>query len=408
MSILKDKKIIVAVTGSIAAYKSAFLVRLLIKEGAEVKVLMTDAAKNFISPLTLSTLSKNPVLSSINSEESWSNHVELGLWADALLIAPATANTLSKLANGQCDNIVSAVYLSARCPVFVAPAMDLDMWAHPSTQNNCKKLLGYNNYIIDVEKGELASGLIGAGRMAEPEHILDYLVDYFQTQLGTNALLGGKKVLITSGPTQESIDPVRFISNHSTGKMGTAIAEEFARQGASITFVSGPAAVLPRHENIHIISVKSAEEMYQAALSSFDHTDITVLAAAVADYTPLHTSDIKIKKKEGAMQIELKRTKDIAASLGKLKQDSQIMVGFALETNDALQNAKRKLQSKNLDFIVLNNMNDTGAGFGHDSNKVCFIDRSGAKHVFDLKSKKAVAKDIVHHITRLLDSSKKL
>ena len=402
MPVLRGKKVILAVTGSIAAYKAAYLIRLFIKNGLEVKVLMTDAAKNFISPLTLSTLAQNPVISTINSEESWSNHVELGLWADAFIVAPATANTLAKLANGHCDTIVSAVYLSARCPVFIAPAMDLDMWAHPATQQNCKQLQSFNNHLIDVEQGELASGLWGAGRMAEPENILHYLAAYFEQKKPENQLLAGKKVLITSGPTQESIDPVRFISNHSSGKMGTAIAEEMAKQGAQVYFVTGPAAVQAKHDNITLIAVKSAEQMYQACKLHFEYVDIIILAAAVADYTPKTVSELKLKKKEGDLNIELKRTKDIAATLGKLKKPAQVMVGFALETNDAVANAKRKVQSKNLDFIVLNKLQDKGAGFGYDSNKVCFIDRHGEQTNFELKPKKEVAIDIIQQIEEYL------
>lgn len=404
MSALRGKKLILAVTGSIAAYKAAFLTRLFIKNGAEVKVLMTDSAKHFLSPLTLSTLSKNPVISTINSEESWSNHVELGLWADALIIAPATANTIAKLANGHCDNIISAVYLSARCPVFVAPAMDLDMWAHPATQKNCQQLLSYNNHLIDVEEGELASGLVGAGRMAEPENILQYLANYFKNTKPEFQPLKAKKVLITSGPTQEAIDPVRYITNHSSGKMGSAIAEQMAHLGAQVYFVSGPAPVQAQHPNIQLISVQSAEDMYQAAKSHFETADIIVLAAAVADYTPKYKSTQKIKKKEGDLSIELKRTKDIAASMGKLKKEGQILVGFALETNDAFANAERKLKSKNLDFIVLNKLQDKGAGFGYDSNKVCFINRKNDRIDFELKSKKEVAKDIIHYIIKLIEA----
>jgi phosphopantothenoylcysteine decarboxylase / phosphopantothenate---cysteine ligase len=398
---LQGKKIIVAVTGSIAAYKAAFLLRLFVKKGAEVRVIMTPAAKDFICPLTLSTLSKNKVVSDVSTEEGWNNHVELGLWADAMIIAPATANSLAKMANGLCDNILLAVYLSARCPVFFAPAMDLDMWVHPATIQNCQRLLNYGNHMIDVEVGELASGLSGAGRMAEPENIVEHLEQFFAKKQN-NGMLAGKTVLITSGPTLEAIDPVRFISNHSTGKMGTAIAEKMAEQGAKVILVSGPTNIEAMHPSVQTIKVKSAEQMYQEAAKHFDEADITVLAAAVADYTPKDVSDKKIKKKDGDVSVELKRTTDIAATLGKLKKTHQIMVGFALETNNALENAERKLKSKNLDFIVLNSLKDKGAGFAHDSNKVTFIERGGKITAFGQKPKTEVAADIVTKVVELM------
>ncbi len=397
---LYQKKIILGVSGSIAAYKAASLVRLLIKEGAEVRVIMTPSACDFISPLTLSTLSKNEVFSSVSSEAGWNNHVELGLWADALLIAPSTANTIAQLSNGLCNNMLQAVYLSARCPVFFAPAMDLDMWTHPATQSNVARLQSYGNILIDVADGELASGLVGKGRMAEPEDIVAQLSQYF----GQGARLRGKKILISSGPTVEPIDPVRFISNHSTGKMGAAIAETLAAQGAKVCFISGPAKNLPlTHPNISIISVQTAEEMYQAAIKHFPSCEAAILTAAVADYTPVVVADEKIKKKgEEGMVVELKKTKDIAAELGKIKTENQVLVGFALETENFMDNAQKKLASKNLDFIVLNSLKDSGAGFGFDTNKVCFIDRKGEVLRFDLKSKKEVAKDIVDKLCSYL------
>jgi len=394
---LKNKKILLAVSGSIAAYKTAILVRLFIKEGAEVKVIMTEAATDFISPLTLSTLSKNSVHSSVSNEDSWNNHVELGLWADVMIVAPATANTLAAMANGICNNMLLAAYLSARCPVFFAPAMDLDMWVHPATQSNINKLISYGNQMIDVADGELASGLFGKGRMAEPEEIVQVIYKYFESKSIQN--FKGKKVLITSGPTVEAIDPVRFISNHSTGKMGKAIAEELASQGAEITFISGPVNEYPKSEKMNLVKVKSAEEMYQAALLNFSEADIVILTAAVADYRPAVTASEKIKKKgDDGMNIELIKTKDIAAELGKIKKGNQIFVGFALETENVKENAQKKLNSKNLDFVVLNNLKDPGAGFGHDTNKITIIDKYGNSEEFSLKSKKEVAFDIAHKI----------
>lgn len=392
---LKDKKIILGVCGSIAAYKSAVLTRLLVKEGAHVKVIMTPSAKDFITPLTLSTLSKNPVLSEFARDKTgqWNNHVELGLWADALVIAPASANTLAKMANGLCDNLLLAVYLSARCPVFIAPAMDLDMLQHPSTQRNLKAVNAAGNRIIDTEFGELASGLTGQGRMAEPETILEQLKTFFHA----GQALSGKKVLVTAGPTHEAIDPVRFISNHSSGKMGFAIAEALANHGAEVNLVTGPTQQHTQHPRIRVKQVTSAKEMFDSCSEFFEGSDITVLSAAVADYKPVEAALQKIKKKDEILTLALTRTDDIAASLGKRKQNGQLIVGFALETEEEEGNALKKLQSKNFDLIVLNSLNDPGAGFGHDTNKVTIMDGK-KKSTFDLKSKKNVAADIVQAI----------
>ena len=401
MYFLQNKKIILGISGSIAAYKSALLTRLLIKNGAEVKVIMTSSASDFISPLTLSTLSKNPVISSVSSEEGWNNHVELGLWADAMIVAPATANSLAGMASGLCNNMLLAVYLSARCPVFFAPAMDLDMWAHPATQQNVQKLISYGNILIDVVDGELASGLSGKGRMAEPEEIVSVLEKYFEK--AKHQPLLGKRVLISSGPTVEPIDPVRFISNHSSGKMGKAIAETMAEAGAEVIFVSGPVNSYPAHANIKVIKVKTAAEMYEASKKDFEAADITILTAAVADYTPAWVADEKIKKKgDEGMIIDLIKTVDIAAALGKEKKAGQMLIGFALETENLLENAKKKLESKNLDFIVLNSPKDEGSAFGHDTNKISIIDRGGKAEHFGLKSKKEAAVDILNKICSLL------
>jgi len=399
---LSEKKILIAVSGSIAAYKIATLVRLFVKAKAEVKVIMTPAAQGFITPLTLSTLSKNPVFSDVSSDAGWNNHVELGLWADVMLVAPATANTLAKMANGLCDNMLLAAYLSSRCPVFVAPAMDLDMWVHPATQHNIQKLLHFGNHLLPVEEGELASGLVGKGRMAEPETILLHLETFFMKQDRLNTL-AGKTVVITSGPTQEDIDPVRFISNRSTGKMGTAIADKMAQQGARVILISGATAIKPKHPSVEFVPVRSAEDMYQAAAMYFSTTDVMILAAAVADYTPKIKASQKLKKKEGDMSIELVRTTDIAATLGKQKQAHQVMVGFALETNDAIKNAQRKLVKKNFDFIVLNDLTDKGAGFGYDTNKVTFLEQNDKITRYTIKTKAEVATDIVDKVIQLLN-----
>lgn len=392
-------KVILGVSGSIAAYKSAHLTRLFVKRGDEVQVLMTRQATDFISPLTLSTLSKRQTLSDVHSESAWNNHVELGLWGDAIVIAPATANTIAKLAGGICDNILSAVYLSARCPVFVAPAMDLDMWKHPATQRNISLLQSYGVHIIPVEHGELASGLVGDGRMAEPENIVAFLDLWFKTR--SDLPLAGKKALVTAGPTHEPLDPVRFLGNHSTGKMGIAIAEELSSKGAEVTLVLGPTHLRPTDNSIRIVTAGSALEMYHACNAVFPDTDITVFAAAVADYKPRHFSETKIKKKDDDLVLELEKTVDIAAALGKQKTQQQIMVGFALETDNEEANAVAKLEKKNLDIIVLNSMKDAGAGFGHDTNKVSIINSNGDVVSYDLKHKKSVATDIVNQITDL-------
>jgi phosphopantothenoylcysteine decarboxylase / phosphopantothenate---cysteine ligase len=388
---LSGKRILLGVSGSIAAYKSAILVRLLIKSGVEVKVIMTASAHDFITPLTLSTLSKNPVLTHFTKEEGqWNNHVELGLWADAFVIAPASANTLAKMANGICDNLLMASYLSGRCPIFFAPAMDLDMLQHPSTKQNIEKLTSWGNHLIHPTHGELASGLVGTGRMAEPEEILTSLDKFF-----SNGPLKGKKALVTAGPTHEAIDPVRFISNHSTGKMGFAIAEQLAQQGASVTLITGPTYLSKELKGVHVIPVSSADEMYEASVANFQDADISVLSAAVADYKPSQKADQKIKKKDETLTLELVKTKDIAAELGKLKTNGQLIVGFALETENEQAHAEKKLTSKNFDLIVLNSLNDKGAGFGHDTNKITIIDSNKKSKEFNLKSKKEVARDIV-------------
>ena len=389
----RDKKILLGVTGSIAAYKSAFLVRLLVKEGAEVKVVMTPPAQAFITPLTLATLSKNPVKTEFFEPESgvWSSHVELGKWADLFLVAPATANTMAKFAGGICDNLLTAVYLSAVCPVFIAPAMDLDMYRHAATAGNIKKLRERGNIIIESGFGELASGLTGAGRMAEPEDIMAIIGDY----LRAGRPLAGKRALVTAGPTYEAIDPVRFIGNRSTGKMGFAIAEELAMRGARVTLVCGPTNQNAGHPDIEIIKVESAAEMFEAVKKHFRDAAIIVLAAAVADYKPVRPAKEKLKKKEDRLVLELEKTVDIAAHLGKIKQKNQVITGFALETNNENENALKKLKSKNLDLIVLNSLRDEGAGFGYDTNKVTIFDRTGDVKTHDLKSKREVAADIV-------------
>lgn len=401
---LKGKHILLGISGSIAAYKAAFLTRLLVKEGAEVRVLMTPAAAKFITPLTLSTLSKHPVISEVSDGEGWNNHVELGLWADAMLVAPATATTLGKMAHAICDNIIVACYLSARCPVFFAPAMDLDMWAHPATQDNVSRLKSFGNHLIDVSDGELASGLSGKGRLAEPEEIVATLSTFFEHQkllaaYPNLAKLIGKKALVTSGPTYEPIDPVRFIGNRSTGKMGTAIAEALAKAGVSVTLVTGPTSIRATHPLVTTIKVESSSQMFSACETAFETADIAVFAAAVADYTPLEVAKEKIKKNDATMSLELTKTIDIAKALGAQKRAGQIIVGFALETNDEMTHAKSKLEKKNSDFVVLNSLNDKGAGFGHDTNKITVIDRTLNVKVFDLKSKNEVAQDLVNLIS---------
>ena len=397
MTSLRGKKILLGVSGSIAAYKSAVLLRLLMKEGCEVRVIMTSSAKDFVSPLTFSTLSHNPVATDVHDQGQWTNHVEWGLWADLMIIAPATAHTIAKCALGLASDMLAATYLSARCPVFFAPAMDLDMWHHPSTQENISRLQSYGNFMIDVGIGELASGLSGPGRLAEPEDILATLADYFHY---TQDMLG-LKVLINAGPTYEAIDPVRYIGNHSTGKMGVAIAEEFARRGAEVHLVLGPESVEPENDQIQIDKVSSADEMLAACTLQFGKVDVTVLAAAVADYRPAQIATEKIKKNADHLTLELVRTPDIAAALGKVKRQDQVLVGFALETTDGEANAREKMIRKNMDMIVLNNPRDTGAGFGYDTNKVSFLFPDNKQLDFELKSKKAVARDIVEAIHQM-------
>ena len=393
---LQNKKILLGISGSIAAYKTAVLVRLLIKAGAAVKVVMTPAAKDFVSPLTLSTLSKNQVLSDLSNNDSWSNHVMLGRWADVMLIAPLSCNSLAKMAHGICDNLLTAVYLSSTCPVIVAPAMDEDMWLHPAVQNNLQIIQQFGNQVIPVENGELASGLTGDGRMAEPETILSKLEDFF---LYTKEL-AGKKVLVTAGPTYEALDPVRFIGNHSSGKMGIAIATEFQKRGATVTLVLGPSAIAAP-AGMKVVHVQSANEMFTACTTVFDKMDIAVMSAAVADYTPVTVTEEKIKKSDDFFSVELKKTKDILKHLGTVKKEGQILVGFALETHDEINNALKKLVDKNADLIILNSLNDTGAGFGIDTNKITIFDKNGGEHQFETKLKTAVAADIVNTIIRL-------
>lgn len=394
---LQGKKILLGITGSIAAYKSIYLVRSLVKAGAEVRVIITPSAKDFVSSLTLSTLSRNPVLTDLFDEESWSNHVMLGRWADLMIIAPLSCNTLAKMANGHCDNLLLATYLSATCPIVVAPAMDEDMWHHPATKENLKKLESFGNTIIPVEKGDLASGLTGEGRMAEPEQILDFIC----TRFFLTRPLTGKKAMVTAGPTYEPIDPVRFIGNHSTGKMGLAIARELQHRGADVTLIMGPTQVDMNTNGIPIVKVKTADEMYRASNKVFEKSDIAIMAAAVADYAPVAIAKEKIKKKEDKLMLELTKTKDILKSLGEKKKEGQVLVGFALETNDEERNAADKLQKKNADMIILNSLNDPGAGFGYDTNKITIFEKGGQQFSFDTKSKNEVAKDIVDTIIRL-------
>lgn len=398
--ILKGKKILLGVTGSIAAYKSSYIIRLLVKAGCEVRVIMTPSSTGFITPLTLSTLSKNPVHSDFVEDKDtgvWNNHVDAGLWADLMVIAPATAETLSGMAQGRADNFLLATYLSAKCPVMVAPAMDLDMYKNQATQDNLKALEERGVSVIPAETGELASGLEGKGRMAEPEHIVEFIEDFY---LGRSPLRD-KRVLISAGPTYEHIDPVRFVGNHSSGRMGYALAEEAARQGAQVTLVSGPVSVEPP-PGVEVIDVVSAEEMYDAVTTRYAECDVAIMAAAVSDYTPIDRKDQKIKKSgDDEMSITLKKTKDILGTLGERKKD-QFLVGFALETNDEEENAKDKLKRKNLDFIVLNSLRDKGAGFGHDTNKVTIIDRNNKMDSFELKHKREVARDIIGKIVEEL------
>ena len=403
MSILSGKNILLGVTAGIAAYKSASLVRLFIKSGAHVKVVMTPSAKEFVTPLTLSTLSKNPVYSSFTNEEDdnavWNNHVELGLWADVFVIAPATANTLSKMANGVCDNLLLATYLSAKCPVYFAPTMDLDMYKHPSTLQSFEKLNDFGNIMIPATSGELASGLVGEGRMAEPDDIVSIIENDILGRLP----LRGKKVLITAGPTHEAIDPVRFIGNHSSGKMGFEIAKAAANLGAEVILITGPTHQKAPHALIHVIPVVSAQDMYKEVHKYFTTSDIAILSAAVADYKPKEVANKKIKKKSETLTLELEKTKDILGSLGEIKKQ-QYLVGFALETNNELEHAKGKLKRKNLNLIVLNSLNDKGAGFKTDTNKVTFIDDKDNIYEFQLKSKAEVASDLLNKIISEIDA----
>ena len=403
MSVLSGKKILLGVSGGIAAYKTANLVRLFIKAGAQVQVVMSPASLHFVTPLTLATLSKNPVYSTFYNEEEatgeWNNHVELGLWADLMLVAPATANTLSKMANGNCDNLLIATYLSAKCPVYFAPAMDLDMYKHPSTLDSFYKLKSFGNTIIPAENGELASGLSGEGRMAEPENIVAFLENDILEKLP----LKGKKILVTAGPTFEAIDPVRFIGNHSSGKMGFDIANEAAKNGAEVILISGPTHLKTENSQVNLIRVTSAQEMYDACHQYYTDVDVAIAAAAVADYKPKNVANQKIKKNDATFTIELEKTKDILASLGAIKKN-QFLIGFALETENEIEHAKLKIQKKNLDLIVLNSLNDKGAGFGKPTNKVTFIDKNFQIEPMDLKSKEEVALDIINKIIQHYDA----
>ena len=396
---LQGKKIVLGITGSIAAYKACYLIRGLIKHGAEVQVVITPSGKEFITPLTLSTLTGKSVVSEFfdRRDGSWNSHVQLGLWADAMIIAPASANTIGKMANGIADNMLITTYLSMKAPVFVAPAMDLDMYAHPSTQKNLETLQSYGNHIIEPGTGFLASKLEGKGRMEEPEKIIEVLDSFFARSND----LQDKKILITAGPTYEKLDPVRFIGNYSSGKMGIALAEECAERGAKVELICGPVSIKTSHPNIKRTNVESAAEMYQAATATFPNTDAAILCAAVADFTPTNVADNKIKREGNKLTLELMPTKDIAQALGQMKKQSQVMVGFALETFDEENHAKEKLQKKNLDFIVLNSLQDDGAGFQHNTNKVTLIDKDGQTR-FPLKSKKEVAKDIVNKLVSII------
>jgi phosphopantothenoylcysteine decarboxylase/phosphopantothenate--cysteine ligase len=395
---LRERKILLGVTGSIAAYKAPLLVRQLVKAGAEVKVILTASAKDFVTPLCLATLSKNPVLIDLFEGHAWANHVMLGRWADLMVIAPLSCNSLSKMAHGTCDNLLLATYLSATCPVVVAPAMDEDMWHHPATKANLEKLEAFGNKIIPVEKGELASGLYGEGRMAEPEVIFQFIQDFFFLKKD----LSGRKALVTAGPTQESIDPVRFIGNHSTGKMGVAIARELAGRGALVDLVLGPSSLEVNITGVKVLPVHSAEEMYNACLEKFKDADIAVMSAAVADYKPATPSKEKIKKKTGTLILELTRTRDILQTLGQQKRNGQILVGFALENEFEKEYAIGKLKDKNADLMVLNSLQDEGAGFGYDTNKITIFEKDGNELGYERKSKQQVAKDIVDRIVKML------
>ena len=396
MSFLRGKKILLGITGGIAAYKTPILVRLLKKAGAETKVVLTENAKEFVTPLSLSTVSENPVLSKFkDDDENWNNHVELGLWCDLMLICPATANSLYKMANGNCDNLLIATYLSCKSKIFFAPAMDLDMYKHKSTKQSIEKLISFGNILIPPDSGELASGLVGEGRLPEPKSIVDFLIAHYSKNLP----LKNKKVLITAGPTLEPIDPVRFISNHSSGKMGYRLAEEAKRLGASVCLISGPSNETLNENSIDLVRVRTSDEMEKAVMSRFQNSDIVIMAAAISDYTPILYSDKKIKKESGSkdFSIDFKKTNDILFNLGKLKKN-QLLIGFALENDNEIENAKKKLKAKNLDIIILNSLNDEGAAFGHDTNKVTIIDDNLKVNHYDLKSKRFVAKDIFEYI----------
>ena len=397
---LKGKNILIGVTGSIAAYKIPLLIRLLVKEGAEVKIISTEAAKDFVTPLVMSTLSGNPVNSDFFNDKdgTWNSHIEYGQWADAYLIAPVSANTMGKMANGIADNLLVATYLAAKCPVIFAPAMDVDMYNHPSTSKNIKQLESFGNILLEPDTGELASGLCGAGRMQEPESILSFLESFFSKKKA----LSNKRVLISAGPTYEPIDPVRFIGNYSSGKMGYAIAEAFAENGAHVDLVSGPVELDVHNKNITLHKVHSASQMYDACSGLFDTSDITIMAAAVADYTPEHPEEFKMKKKLNELSLQLKPTKDILKELGTRKQTKQLLIGFALETNNEVENAISKIENKNLDLIVLNSLQDEGAGFGFSTNKVSFIDKAGNIQHFKLKSKNEVAEDLLQKTLLLI------
>lgn len=395
---LEGKKVLLGITGSIAAYKAILLVRLLVKAGAEVKVVMTPAAGDFVSPLTLSTLSKNPVVTTLFTNESWSDHVSLGRWADMFVIAPLSCNTLAKMSGGLCDNMLLATYLSATCTVVVAPAMDEDMWHHPVTKQNLDKLKSFGNQVIPVESGELASGLYGEGRMAEPEQILTLIKDYFFLKKD----LEGKNVLVTAGPTYEPIDPVRFIGNHSSGKMGIALAQELANRGATVHLVIGPSAISTDIPGVLVHKVQTAEEMFDVCMSEFPTCDIAILSAAVTDYTPITPSTEKIKKNSANLTVEFKKTKDILAKLGEKKYNGQILVGFALETINEKEYALNKLKNKNADIIVLNSLREEGAGFGVDTNKITIFEQGGNEITYERKPKRQVAKDIVDRILKMI------
>ena len=396
--VLKGKKIVIAISGSIAAYKIPNLVRLFIKAGAEVKCILTPSATNFVSPLVLSTLSKNDVLVDLSDKNSWSNHVMLGRWADVILIAPASANTIAKMANGICDNLLLAVYLSATCPVIISPAMDEDMWHHKSLKNNLITLISYGNKILESPHGELASGLFGFGRMQEPENLFKEIEQFFEQK----QRLQNKIAIVTAGPTYENIDPVRFIGNHSSGKMGVALAEVLADEGCKVYLILGPSKEKTSHPNIETIAVTSAQQMFDAAVAHFSNAHIAVMSAAVADYTPTVVADEKIKKADGELHITLKKTKDILKHLGSIKKEHQTLIGFALESTNEKEYALKKLKEKNADAIVLNSLKDAGAGFGSETNKITIFDNKGGEKTFDLKSKKEVAKDIVEKILTLM------